>query len=177
MSDEVYYRKKEVFDQYKGGHDRLTICGLESLVRKNNPKRGKSILAIVPRLYAAYDRNQDRVISFEEYLLIETVFASEDLEAAVGLMFDVIDIDKSGYLDREELKAIIKILYKSMLIRLLTEEELVDQLVQVQINFCAKNTYLMMVKNLLLHRNWTKMATGRYPSRSIWTPFKRTPSV
>ena len=105
MSDEVYYRKKEVFYQYKGGHDRLTICGLESLVKKNNPKRGKSILEIVPRLYAAYDRNQDRVISFEEYLLIETVFASEDIEAAVGLMFDVIDIDKSGYLDREELEA------------------------------------------------------------------------
>ena len=136
----MYYRKKEVFDQYKGGHDRLTICGLESMVKKNNPKRGKSILAIVPRLYAAYDKNQDRVISFEEYLLIDTVFASEDLEAAVGLMFDVIDIDKSGYLDREELEAIIKILHKSMLIKIMTEEEIVDQLFQVQINFVLKTT-------------------------------------
>ena len=138
MSDEVYYHKKEVFDQYKGGYDRLTICGLESMVKNNNPKRGKSILEIVPRLYAAYDRNHDRVISFEEYLLIETVFASEDLEAAVGLIFDVIDIDKSGYLDREELEAIIKILHKSMLIKLMTEEEIVDQLFQVRMNFVKK---------------------------------------
>ena len=66
------------------------------------------------------------------------MFASEDLEAAVGLMFDVIDIDKSGYLDREELEAIIKILHKSMLIKIMTEEEIVDQLFQVRINFVKK---------------------------------------
>ena len=134
MSDELYYRKKEVFDQYKGGYDRLTICGLESLVKNNNPKRGKSILEIVPRLYAAYDKNQDSVISFEEYLLIETVFASEDLEAAVGLIFDVIDVDKSGFVERDELAFIIKIMHKSLLTKLMTEEEIVDQLFKVEMN-------------------------------------------
>ena len=69
------------------------------MVKKNNPMRQDSILAIVPLLYTAYDWNEDRVISFEDCLLIENVFASEYLEAAVGLMFDVIDEDKSGSLD------------------------------------------------------------------------------
>merc|ERR1712098_466775 len=60
--------------------------------------------------------------------MIETVFASEDLQAAIGLIFDVIDVDKSGFVERDELAFIIKIMHKSLLTKLMTEDEIVDQL-------------------------------------------------
>ena len=134
VTEESYNRKREVFNHYKDGEDKISLRGLEKMVKKNNPRRGKSILEIAPLLYEAYDRDNDSVISFRDYILIETVFASEDLEAAVGLIFDVIDVDKSGYLDRDELTFIVKIMHKSLLTKLMTKEEIVDQLFKVKIN-------------------------------------------
>ena len=67
---------------------------------------------IVPAIYNVYDLNNDRCIDLEEFVTISAILADDmNKEAAMELLFDVIDSDKSGDISKTELSAIIKVIY------------------------------------------------------------------
>ena len=58
-------------------------------------RRGPSIEAISKGLFNAYDNNpHDQWVDFQEYMIIEMVFASENISEALVSTFNV--IDKAG---------------------------------------------------------------------------------
>jgi len=129
MTDETFKKKKEVFNEYKDEDEKITPRMLQKMVKLNNPCRGTSILPIVPQLYKAYDQDKDKVIGFEDYLMIEAVFSSKDLPAAVDLIFEVMDVNGDGFLDKKEVSKMIMFLYKSLVAtKMLSQEEVANEL-------------------------------------------------
>ena len=53
MTEETFEKRKEVFNEYKNEDEKITPRMLQEMVQQNNPRRGPSILPIVPLLYKA----------------------------------------------------------------------------------------------------------------------------
>merc|ERR1719308_374209 len=78
-------------------------------------RRGKSIEAIAPGLFKAYDnRPKDQWVDFHEFMIIELIFAQEDMASALGLIFQVFDRDDNGSISQDEMEFAIDVLYKSL---------------------------------------------------------------
>ena len=62
--------------------------------------------------FAAFDKNKSGFIEFDEYLIAANVFKSNDIHERLEAIFNVIDKDQSGYLDKKELRDIVKAFHK-----------------------------------------------------------------
>ncbi|XP_010777759.1 guanylyl cyclase-activating protein 2 [Notothenia coriiceps] len=63
-------------------------------------------------MYRAFDRNRDNTIDFLEFVAALNLVFRGELEPKLRWSFKVYDRDCNGYVDRDELKAIINSIYK-----------------------------------------------------------------
>lgn len=74
--------------------------------RKSGVKRVASKAAIT--FFKQFDVDGDGRMSYTEFLLVLTLMSISEND--VKTIFDVVDIDNSGYIDSEEFKSIIEML-------------------------------------------------------------------
>ena len=92
-----------------------------------------------------YDQDKDKVIGFEDYLMIEAVFSSKDLPAAVDLIFEVMDVNGDGFLDKKEVSKMIMFLYKSLVAtKWLSQEEVANELFKVNYQYEPSANYVIL---------------------------------
>ena len=92
---------------------RIDQQGFERIITQvNNGIDTDKLRAIVPAMYKVYDQNKDAVIDVEEFVTISAILADNmNQEAAIELLFDVIDNDNSGDISKRELSEIMKVIY------------------------------------------------------------------
>ena len=114
LTEDTFNNLRKAYNsEIKNRAGRIDQQGFERIITQVNHRIDTDKLKIiVPAIYNVYDLNNDRCIDLEEFVTISAILADDmNKEAAMELLFDVIDSDKSGDISKTELSVIIKVIY------------------------------------------------------------------
>ena len=114
LTEDTFNNLRKAYNsEIKNRAGRIDQQGFERIITQVNHRIDTDKLKIiVPAIYNVYDLNNDRCIDLEEFVTISAILADDmNKEAAMELLFDVIDSDQSGDISKTELSVIIKVIY------------------------------------------------------------------
>ena len=114
LKEDTFDNLRKAFNsEIKNRAGRIDEHGFERIfIQVKHRIDANKLKIIIPAIYSVYDLNNDRCIDLEEFITISAILADDmNQEAAMELLFDVIDSDKSGDISKTELSAIIKVIY------------------------------------------------------------------
>ena len=114
-----------------GGHTETNKTVLECELTRQEFADAMSLKAdslFVDQMFQLIDQDGNGFVSFREFLDMIVIFAKGSPEDKIKLMFDMYDVDKSGFLDRGEFKKMLKAMMEMVNAQVTPDQ--MDQLIE-----------------------------------------------
>jgi len=89
------------------------VAGLTALEKHGLAQMDWAVSGLVDSFYHVFDNNESGTIDLREFVVGVAMLTKGSLEEKIRLAFDIIDVNKSGSLDKEEMSAFLKCLVQS----------------------------------------------------------------
>jgi len=89
------------------------VAGLTALEKHGLAQMDWAVSGLVDSFYHVFDNNESGTVDLREFVVGVAMLTKGSLEEKIRLAFDIIDVNKSGSLDKEEMSAFLKCLVQS----------------------------------------------------------------
>ena len=116
----------------------------------------------VDQMFTLIDQDGNGFVSFREFLDMIVIFANGSPDDKIKLMFDMYDINKSGHMDREEFKKMLKAMME--MVNATVTPDQIDQLIESMFNAAglqSKQELTLDDFNLLLRDHKEELSNAK----------------
>ena len=117
LAQQTYFTEKEIRQWYKGfkrdcPNGLLTEVGFQKIYKQFFPQGDPSEFASF--VFKVFDENKDGAIEFPEFVRALSITSRGTLEEKLGWAFKLYDLDRDGFITREEMESIVGSIYKML---------------------------------------------------------------
>ncbi|KAJ3205282.1 hypothetical protein HK099_000870 [Clydaea vesicula] len=114
MQKSTYFEKKEIIQWHKSFYKDFHLGHISKSEFQQSYKQffpfGDSS-SYSDLVFNAFDKNNDDLLDFEEFLTALSVSSRGSLEEKIKFCFEFYDLNKDGFIEREEMAAVVKAVY------------------------------------------------------------------
>ncbi|CAK5121553.1 unnamed protein product [Meloidogyne enterolobii] len=117
LATQTYFTEKEIKQWHKGfkrdcPNGLLTEVGFQKIYKQFFPQGDPSDFASF--IFKVFDENKDGAIEFHEFVRALSITSRGTLEEKLGWAFKLYDIDRDGFIKRNEMELIVGSIYKML---------------------------------------------------------------
>lgn len=117
LAKQTYFTEKEIHQWYKGfrrdcPNGLLTEVGFQKIYKQFFPQGDPTDFASY--VFRVFDENKDGAIEFPEFVRALSITGRGSLDEKLGWAFKLYDLDRDGFITRQEMESIVGSIYKML---------------------------------------------------------------